>query len=757
MHTPPAQTSLRSLPPATNGSTRSAAVFSENLTRKSDEDRTSTSTQGAMVLAELTAEAERGQRRLSRSDKPNDGQPMPVVVTGSVGGAEDASADNETPRLASTPSAPTPAMDVAVKVQPDTRPSINGPGPEPADALPECSLAAAYLMWPLGFLGLHHFYLRRPAMGVLYMFTLGLLGMGWLADLARMPSLVRHANRSREQRAAAAEVSTAIAVTDVRLVTMGGGFLGLHHFYLRRVEWGLLYLCTFGLFGIGWLVDIFRSSTLYKEARARLASEAEFNTRDTRVLALCLGWMGAHHFYLRNYGWGVLYALTFGLGGMGWLVDVARAPTLVRAAFVQNCNGPRPRTGLSSTHMLEHTAANTLLLSVTTGMVGGHYFYLKRWGWGVLYACTAGLFGVGYLFDMFRARELVLSCRALEAPVSPGGTRIPRPYLYPDSVILATALGWVGAHHYYHRRWGWGLLYTCTFGVLGFGWLWDCVTMRGLVSRVNDENAAKAVNTAASPKYTPQATARLMPLGFLGLHHFYLNRPFWGLLYLFSFGVLGVGWLVDCFRVPSLVRQVNHFESQSRFTHPPIVLSEAYILGGPLGFLGLHHFYMRRPYTGVLYLCTLGVLGLGWISDFIRMPYLVAAERKRQAEDARQRGGSMTHTLVSSASDVTTEFHVRRSSSGRGANGRGDAARSSRAAAAGASSTTGQRGADAGRPPVHMRACCICLDEPVDTAILPCGHSVLCMTCGVAMQKGGIAVCPICREPITEVKQLIFA
>ena len=36
------------------------------------------------------------------------------------------------------------------------------------------------------------------------------------------------------------------------------GCLGIHKFYLDRVLWGIIYLLTGGLFGIGWFVDIFR-------------------------------------------------------------------------------------------------------------------------------------------------------------------------------------------------------------------------------------------------------------------------------------------------------------------------------------------------------------------------------------------------------------------------------------------------------------------------------------------------------------------
>lgn len=34
------------------------------------------------------------------------------------------------------------------------------------------------------------------------------------------------------------------------------GFLGVHRFYVGKIGTGLLYLCTFGLFFIGYIVDI---------------------------------------------------------------------------------------------------------------------------------------------------------------------------------------------------------------------------------------------------------------------------------------------------------------------------------------------------------------------------------------------------------------------------------------------------------------------------------------------------------------------
>lgn len=40
-----------------------------------------------------------------------------------------------------------------------------------------------------------------------------------------------------------------------------GGTWGLHYFTNGKAAMGILYLFTFGLFGIGWIVDLFRIAT----------------------------------------------------------------------------------------------------------------------------------------------------------------------------------------------------------------------------------------------------------------------------------------------------------------------------------------------------------------------------------------------------------------------------------------------------------------------------------------------------------------
>jgi TM2 domain-containing membrane protein YozV len=46
-------------------------------------------------------------------------------------------------------------------------------------------------------------------------------------------------------------------------------------------------------------------------------------------------------------------------------------------------------------------------------------------------------------------------------------------------------------------------------------------------------------------------------VGLCGLHRFYVGRNWTGLLWLFTFGLLGVGQLFDLFFLGSMVRQAN--------------------------------------------------------------------------------------------------------------------------------------------------------------------------------------------------------
>lgn len=99
--------------------------------------------------------------------------------------------------------------------------------------------------------------------------------------------------------------------------------------------------------------------------------------------------------------------------------------------------------------------------------------------------------------------------------------------------------------------------------------------------------------------------------GFLGAHRFYYGKPVSGTIYLFTLGLLGIGWIIDLFLIPSMDR-----EADRRYIEGPIDYNITWILLTFAGFLGLHRFYMRKWISGLLYLISAGLLGIGIVYDF---------------------------------------------------------------------------------------------------------------------------------------------
>lgn len=61
------------------------------------------------------------------------------------------------------------------------------------------SVVVAYVCWLFGgMFGLHLFYLRRDAQGFLTWSTLGGYGLGWLADITKIPRYVKEVNEDPE-------------------------------------------------------------------------------------------------------------------------------------------------------------------------------------------------------------------------------------------------------------------------------------------------------------------------------------------------------------------------------------------------------------------------------------------------------------------------------------------------------------------------------------------------------------------------------
>lgn len=100
------------------------------------------------------------------------------------------------------------------------------------------------------------------------------------------------------------------------------------------------------------------------------------------------GFIGAHRFYYGKPISGTIWFFTLGLAGVGWLVDLFLIPGMHRAA------DRKYRAGT-----VDYTAAWVLLTFL--GVFGIHRFYMGKYLTGFVYLCTAGLAGMGLLYDFW--------------------------------------------------------------------------------------------------------------------------------------------------------------------------------------------------------------------------------------------------------------------------------------------------------------------------------------------------------------------
>ncbi len=102
----------------------------------------------------------------------------------------------------------------------------------------------------------------------------------------------------------------------------------------------------------------------------------------------------------------------------------------------------------------------------------------------------------------------------------------------------------------------------------------------------------------------------LWVFGFTGAHRFYYGKPVTGTIWFFTLGLLGIGWVIDLFLIPGMDRDADY-----RFQAGDVNYSVAWLLLTFLGFFGVHRMYMGKWLTGILYLLTFGLLGMGYLYD----------------------------------------------------------------------------------------------------------------------------------------------
>lgn len=110
------------------------------------------------------------------------------------------------------------------------------------------------------------------------------------------------------------------------------------------------------------------------------------------------------------------------------------------------------------------------------GFLGAHRFYYGRQITGTIYFFTLGLLFIGWIIDLLLIPAMN---RTADRQFRQG------PYDYNLAWLLLVFLGFFGVHRMYLDKWVTGLLYLFTFGLLGFGYLYDLWTLNDQVNEGN--------------------------------------------------------------------------------------------------------------------------------------------------------------------------------------------------------------------------------------------------------------------------------
>ena len=102
--------------------------------------------------------------------------------------------------------------------------------------------------------------------------------------------------------------------------------------------------------------------------------------------------------------------------------------------------------------------------------------------------------------------------------------------------------------------------------------------------------------------------------GFIGAYRFYYGKQVSGVIWFFTLGLFFVGWIIDLLLIPAMSR-----EADRRFIPGPVDYDLTWILLTFLGWLGIHRLYMGKWFTGIVYMFTAGLFGLGILWDFLTL------------------------------------------------------------------------------------------------------------------------------------------
>jgi TM2 domain-containing membrane protein YozV len=127
-------------------------------------------------------------------------------------------------------------------------------------------------------------------------------------------------------------------------------------------------------------------------------------------------------------------------------------------------------------------------------------------------------------------------------------------------------------------------------------------------------DSAVTVYPAEMPSHSVLVGYLYWILGIFGAHRFYFGRPLSGVIWFLTGGVLLIGWIIDLFLIPAMEESASQ-----RYRVGATDYTVAWVLHTFLGLFGVHRFYMGKFFTGLLFLLTGGLFGIGWAYDLVTL------------------------------------------------------------------------------------------------------------------------------------------
>ncbi len=145
---------------------------------------------------------------------------------------------------------------------------------------------------------------------------------------------------------------------------------------------------------------------------------------------------------------------------------------------------------------------------------------------------------------------------------------------------------------------------------------WRNYLLRSSRNKPNSSQLEGALTMSEPVKNTHSVAVGylLWIFGFLGAHRFYYGKPVTGALWFGTLGLLGVGWLIDVFLIPSMDAKADR-----KYVQGPLDYNLVWAALTFFGVFGVHRFIMGKWLSGIVYFFTFGLFFFGILYDFFTL------------------------------------------------------------------------------------------------------------------------------------------